>query len=179
MAPHPTRQVVIYGPPAAGKLTVARALASRYSLGLLDNHLTADVALRLFPLGTAEFESLVDELREVLFRAAAGAARSTVATFVYAQAVDGQYVERLRQLADRHGVELACVQLRPPPEVLEARVVCESRAGTGKIRDLTMLRNLLERWDLYVPISADDLSIDNSALTPDEVAEVIASHLGL
>lgn len=173
------RQVVLYGPPAAGKFTVARALADRYDLGLLDNHLTVDVALRLYSFGTTGFESLVDELREVLFRSAARGRKSTVATFVYAAAIDVPYVERLRQLAAEEDVELAFVQLRATPAVLEARVVAASRAGTGKIRDVSMLKSLLERWDLYERIHQADLAVDNSTLPPDDVAILIGTHLGL
>ncbi|MBA2608364.1 MAG: hypothetical protein H0U92_05475 [Actinobacteria bacterium] len=45
------RHVVIYGPPAAGKLTVAREVSERYGYALLDNHVTFDFALRLFEFG--------------------------------------------------------------------------------------------------------------------------------
>ena len=49
------KHVLIYGPPGAGKLTVARSLADRYGVRVLDNHLTVDAALRLFNFGTPEF----------------------------------------------------------------------------------------------------------------------------
>jgi len=48
------RHILIYGPPSAGKLTVATCLAERYDMKLLDNHLTLDVALRLFSFGTKD-----------------------------------------------------------------------------------------------------------------------------
>ncbi len=171
--------VLIYGPPASGKLTVAKALASRYDLALLDNHLTFDVALRLFAFGTDEFGALNTKLREVLFCAAAEARKSSVATFVYADPDDRPYVERLHQLARLHQVEVVCVQLKPPPAVLEARVGKESRSGTEKIREIEALRGALERWELYERIGGKDLSIDNSDVPPDEVAEIIAAHLEL
>lgn len=51
MRPEGGRHVLLYGPPAAGKLTVARCLAAEYGLKLLDNTLTIEVALRLFEFG--------------------------------------------------------------------------------------------------------------------------------
>ncbi len=44
-----SRHVLLYGPPAAGKLTVARCLEAQYGLKVLDNTLTVEMALRLFP----------------------------------------------------------------------------------------------------------------------------------
>jgi hypothetical protein len=38
---------------AAGKLTVAQALAAGFDVRVLDNHASRDLALRLFALGTA------------------------------------------------------------------------------------------------------------------------------
>jgi hypothetical protein len=66
-----TRHVMVYGPPAAGKLTVASALADAAGYRLLDNHLTDDLALRLFERGTQPHAQLVTTLRLTLFRAAA------------------------------------------------------------------------------------------------------------
>src|SRR5436309_927470 len=83
--------VVVYGPPAAGKLTVAQVLAERYGFKLLDNHLTVDTALRLFDFGTDPFGRLVERLRLVLFDAAARAGVDIVSTFVFAHPVDRPY----------------------------------------------------------------------------------------
>jgi hypothetical protein len=70
-----SRHVFLYGPPAAGKLTVARCLAAAYGLKLLDSTVTIDVAQRLFEFATKPFVELVDRLR--LDLAAAAAATST------------------------------------------------------------------------------------------------------
>lgn len=52
--------ILIYGPPAAGKLTVARSLVEGHGVKLLDNHLTLDVALQLFPFGTKEVRRMFE-----------------------------------------------------------------------------------------------------------------------
>ena len=88
-----SRHIFIYGPPAAGKLTVARCLAAGYGLKVLDNHLTADVAGRLFDFGTEPFGALVRALRGELIGAAARAGVDVVSTNVYAHADDRPYVD--------------------------------------------------------------------------------------
>ena len=38
-----------------------------------------------------------------------------------------------------------------------------------------MLRTVLERYDFMTPIHADDLSIDDSDVAPEDVARIIAA----
>lgn len=171
--------MLIYGPPASGKLTVARALAERYDLTLLDNHLTFDVALRVFDFGTPQFNDLVERLRVTLLESMAAERRDSVATYVFSNAYDRPYVDRLAAHAARFGIDLQRVQLCPLPPTLEERVVAPSRATTQKIRDLETLRVVLKQHDLYTPIDEGDLRIDNSAMPPEEVAAQIAAQLQL
>ncbi len=173
------RHILIYGPPAAGKLTVARCLAARYGVKVLDNHLTADVAGRLFDFGTKPFNELVERLRAELTAAAARAGLDVVSTFVYDHPNDRGYVERLVATMEAEGGAVVFVQLLPPPSVLEERVILPSRAEFRKLRDPAELRRVLRRYDLRTPITPDDLSIDNSALSPEEVASRIAHAAGL
>lgn len=51
------KHIFLYGPPGAGKLTVARCLASRYGVKVLDNTLTVGLALRLFEFGTKPYDT--------------------------------------------------------------------------------------------------------------------------
>jgi len=43
--------VIIYGPEASGKLTIARALAQQTHFRLFHNHISVDVAKTLFDFG--------------------------------------------------------------------------------------------------------------------------------
>jgi replication-associated recombination protein RarA len=77
-----SRHVLLYGPPAAGKLTVADALADPHQFRVLDNRVAVDPALRLFRFGQPEMSSLVRSIRETLFEAAARSGIDVVSTFV-------------------------------------------------------------------------------------------------
>jgi len=173
------KHVLIYGPPGAGKLTVARSLADRYGVRVLDNHLTVDAALRLFSFGTPEFARLVERLRVALIEAAAEEGLDVVSTFVYAHGVDDDHVARLISAAEGAGAEVVLVQLLPATDELERRLTSASRAGTTKITDLAVLRRIMDERDLSTPFHTDDLTFDNTALAPDDVADEIASRVGL
>ena len=174
-----SRHLLIYGPPAAGKLTVARCLADGYGLKVLDNTLTIEVALRLFEFGTSPFSELVERLRQELLGAAMGAGLDVVSTFVYAHPIDRGYIDRLTGTAERAGGTVTFVQLRPAQAALEERVTQPSRADGAKFHDVVRLRRALADYDLSTPINPDDLSIDNSDLAPEQVAATIAAHAGL
>ena len=44
--------VFIYGPPAAGKLTIARKVAEKAGLALYHNHMIVDAVGAVFPFGS-------------------------------------------------------------------------------------------------------------------------------
>ena len=155
--------------------TTPWALAAQYGLKVLDNTLTVDAALRLFEFGTKPFATLVERLRLELL----GAAAREGDDVVYAHPMDRAHVDRLVQASEAYSGVVTFVQLRPARSVLKQRVEQPSRAGVAKVSDRVLLRRMLDRYDLTTPVHDDDLSIDNSDLTAEETAAVIAGHAGL
>ncbi len=115
----------------------------------------------------------------LLIASAAEAGRSVVSTLVFAHPTDRAYVAEMVDTASRSGAQTSFVQLGPPTDVLESRVVAPSRAATNKIGAINTLRDLLARHDLYTPINANDLQIDNADVPADEVARRIGDYLEL
>jgi hypothetical protein len=177
--PRRPRQLLIYGPPAVGKLAVADTLAARHGFRVLDNHASLDPALRLFDFGTSELAALVERLRVDLLAAAARAGLDVVSTLVFAHPVDREHVSRLVEATESNGGTVDFVQLRATTAQLEQRVLDPSRRSTRKISDLATLGRALQHYDLTTPIHASDLCIDNSNLPPADAAEQIARHFGL
>ena len=178
-APDAPHHVTIYGPPAAGKLTVATALAERTGLRLLDNHVSVDAALRLFEFGTPEFNALVERIRVEMLSAASMAGLGVVSTLVFADPGDRGHIANLAAASARGGAIVTYVRLAPARSVLAERVVASSRSSRRKIRDLALLDELMARHQLTNAINDDDLTIDNTDLPPGAVADLIAAHVGL
>src|SRR3989344_1110054 len=104
--------VIVYGPPAVGKLTVAKELAARTGYKLFHNHLTVDVVASLFTFGTPVFWKQVRQMREFLFEAAAKNKVNLIFTFVYAAGEDDKIIRNYIRIIEKNGGEVCPVQLK-------------------------------------------------------------------
>jgi hypothetical protein len=169
---------LIYGPPAAGKFTVAQALAARFDVRVLDNHVAVDSALRLFAFGDRGFFSLVQTIRVAMLESAAKAGLDVVSTLAYAHPIDVPTIERLLAASTSHGAEVAVVQLLPSAEEVRRRVSADSRRTTNKISDPDLFDEVVNGYDLRTPYPGTDVTIDNTEVAADAVAEQLARKVG-
>jgi hypothetical protein len=175
--------VVIYGPHGAGKFTVAKELAALTGLRIFHNHLTVEPVRALFDFGTPEFVRLVWDVRTMLLEEASRHGVRFIYTMNTARGVDPpetneQSVARIDAAMSKHGGEIRYVHLEPSREVLEARIVEPSRGDHGKLMNLDRAREQLLGWDGN-PLDPSHLSIDNSDLSPHDVACAIRDRYGL
>lgn len=170
--------VLIYGPPASGKLTVAQALAKRTGYKILHNHMTFNLVNDLLPLGTPGHGRLLTEIRLAIVDELARAEVNVILTFAYAPGLE-VLAEKIRGIVEGQGGTMRLVQLRPDPKELDRRIVSPGRAAYGKQQDPVLLRQLLAEQDRFGRIDPDDLSIDNTTLDPETVADMIVSNFGL
>jgi len=76
--------VVIFGPPAVGKMTVGHELCALTGFKLFHNHMTVEPVLGIFPFGSPPFTRLVGEFRRRVIEEAADASLpGLVFTFVW------------------------------------------------------------------------------------------------
>jgi len=172
--------IFLHGPPAAGKLTVAKRLADRTSLRLFHNHYTHNLAESIFDFGTEEFFRLCDELRLLTFEAAAKAKLAgLIFTFAYTNDKDDEFITRTKTLLAPYHSEICFVYLCPSVDVLEQRIVSENRRKYGKAGTVQGLHRLLKMYDYTKAAKLGGLSIDNSNMEPERVAQAIISHFQL
>lgn len=174
------RLVFLYGPPGAGKLTVARELVALTGFKLFHNHLTNDLVASVFPRGVPEFGRLVHRFRREMFAAAARAGVDLVFTYVYAHPDDEEDVRSMVAPIRESGGTVLFVRLTCAPDVLLTRVANESRTVYGKISDPTMLAGLMDRYNLFgaVPFG-ESLTIDTTQTQPLDAARRIVAHYSL
>jgi hypothetical protein len=173
--------VYIYGPPAVGKFSVARELAKFTGYPLFHNHLTVDLLRPVFEFGTPPYFKLLHSIRlEVFNEAAEQRMPGLIFTYVYAQGADEPFVTEVTSSVEEHGGELCFVRLHCDWDVLMQRVGEVGRQGTGKIANAESLERLMTKWNLLATVpDRESLSIDNSSLAPNEVAQQIAIHYNL
>lgn len=173
--------VFIYGPPGAGKLTVAKELQRVTSFRLFDNHVSIDCVASVFDFGTEPFGRLVGEIRlSVIEEAARQRVGGVLFTFVYAHPQDVPFVEKICGAVERHGGEVCLVQLTCDKNALERRVTDEARRRRGKLSTLELLREVAGRYDLFSAVPGrESLLIDNTDLAPEEAARRVVEHYGL
>jgi hypothetical protein len=169
--------IFLYGPPGVGKLTVAQELARATACRLFHNHVSIDCALSVFEFGTKPFGRAVDKIRFAVFEEAAGAGVDLIFTFVYACPEDTPFVERACETVERHGGRVCLVRLTCDRDALEQRLPSAERERRGKLSSLDTLRELVGRYDLFSPVPGrESLDIDNTGLSPTEVAQRIVAH---
>ncbi|MHB0999459.1 MAG: AAA family ATPase [Armatimonadota bacterium] len=171
--------ICIYGPPAAGKLTVARELSAITGIKVFHNHLTIDLAEEFFAWGTPAFNTVVDKTRFLFFEEAAKSGTDMIFTFVYAAPMDNLYVERILETVESNGGEVCFVHLQCTPEVVKERVILPDRKRFNKISSVESLERMMSRYDVFSPAPYESLHIDTCVMTPQEAARSIAEHFGL
>jgi chloramphenicol 3-O-phosphotransferase len=171
--------IFLYGPAAAGKLTVGRALQQMTGLRLFHNHLVVDTLLSVFQFGTPSFVRLREQTWLSVFEAAAKDDISLIFTFAPENTVKAEFIDFAIATVQKAGGEICFVELTCPIQVLEQRMENPSRAQFLKLRSVETFRQLRRIGaDHFPPIPAD-LSIDTSASEPAEAARKICERFGL
>ena|SRR5581483_201654 len=84
MKPPSCTLLVIFGPPAVGKMSVGREISDRTGYPLFHNHVAIEPVLKVFPYGAPAFSRLVSQFRRsVLDEAAASDLPGIIFTFVW------------------------------------------------------------------------------------------------
>src|SRR5688500_2466955 len=166
--------VVIFGPPAVGKMTVGHELAKITGLKLFHNHMTIDLVLNFFEFGEAPFFRLVSEFRRRVFEeVAASELPGLIFTFVWALDLKSErnFIDSSCAIFRENGAEVYFVELEAELSERLKRNEAPSRLSEKPSkRDVKTSRELLlEHHEKYRLNSSGDffytdnyLKIDNT-----------------
>lgn len=168
--------IVLYGPPAVGKLTVARELAKSGNTHVFDNHKVLELISPVIA-NDGELVTLSYSLQLQILNAAMRYSRVDVIfpfTFTASSQADVAFLQTMVEAAQTHSVALHLIHLRAKKRTLLERAVDPSRFGTTKITDPAMLQPLLDSYDFDSAMPGDhSMTINTTHLTAKETAQQI------
>lgn len=167
----------LHGPPASGKLTVARELEQLTGFRLFHNHLAVDLLESVFEFGSPPFALLREQLWLSVFREAARADVSLIFTFAPERTVRPGFPDAALSSVRSEGGAVLFAGLRCGESEIERRLADPSRSAYGKLRSVERYRELRDSGAFEVPPLRADIEVDTGALPPIEAARRIHARL--
>ena len=182
--------IVVCGPQAVGKMTVAESLRDKLRYNMMMNHDSIELSDRIFGFNTPAQREFNGFIREKAFELAVKHNVDLLFTYVCAFDVPEEraYLTQLKDLFERNGGRFYLVELFADLETRLARNETPHRMERKPSkRDLAWSRNnILDDAARYRLNSkegeawfANHLKIDNTHLTPDQVADLVISRFQL
>ena len=170
--------IFLYGPPASGKLTIAKKLAEKTGISLFHNHLTFDLAEVLYEPFTQPFYDYCADLRLDVFGDAKLAHQDLIFTFFYIPPDDDNFVNQIIHIAGEDNVKF--VKIEASSDTLLDRVENKDRAKYSKINSKDVLTRYLKEnnWSESIE-KTDSLIISTDNLTPDDAVQKIIEEYEL
>lgn len=171
--------IYIYGPPASGKLTIAKELSSLTGYRLFHNHQTRDIVHELYPETLSDNYELVHKLRLDIFEYAAKHGTDLIFTFVYDDPEDKLFVDKAIKAVQAGNGAVLFVETTATNEVLLSRVDNVSRKEHRKLTDKRKLEKLLSE-DPYKSLPYENVfKIDTCAMSAHRSALSIIEYFDL
>ena len=180
--------VILFGPPAVGKMTVGTELQRLTGLRLFHNHMSVDLALQFFPFGTPGFGRIVRDVRRCVFEEVAQSdLPGLIFTFVWAFDLesDKAFIDDMVKIFRIRGADVDFVELQASLDERLRRNETPFRLSEKRhMRDVEKSRaRLLEMNEKYRFSTGGDffyperyLRLETDALAPEVVAQRIADH---
>lgn len=182
--------IIVSGPQAVGKMTVAEKLRDKIGYRLMTNHDSIELSDVIFERKSAAQKEFNLLIRSAAFETAVKYDVDMIFTFVmaYGEKEDLDYVNNLKELFEQSGGNFYFVELSADLETRLQRNLTPHRLEMKPTkRDTEWTKNdLLKTMEKYRLNSYDDeficdnhIKIDNTNLQPEEVAEIIIGKFNL
>lgn len=182
--------IVVSGPQAVGKMTIAEKIKERLGYSLMVNHDSIEVSDKIFGIGTPAQKELNKLIRKGAFDTAIQYDIDMIFTFVTAfdSPEDIEYLNNLRNMFEATGGQFYFVELEADVKTrLERNVTPHRLASKFTKNDVERSqRDLLDTMEKYrlnsndgELICANHMKINNTNLEPEEVADQVVEHFKL
>jgi cytidylate kinase len=182
--------IIVTGPQAVGKMTVAEKIKEKLGYSLMINHDSIEVSDKIFERGSDAQKELNKIIRAAAFETAVKYNRDMIFTFVTAfdSPEDIEYLNNLRSMFEATGGQFYFVELEADVKTRLERNITPHRLESKYTKNdiETSVRDLLETMKKYRLNSNDGelicpnhLKINNTNLEPEEVARTVVEKFGL
>ncbi len=184
--------ILVIGPPAVGKMTVAKHICDRLDYRLFHNHMSIELALEFFEFGTPAFIKLSDTIRETVFETVADSDHpGLVFTFVWAFNLESDQQFIKRTVDNWRTATAGSVYFLELAASLAARLERNKHptrlAAKPSKRDTACSEENLHSLDAQYqmntaddfPLDAPHMKIDNTSIPPQTVCDQFLAQVGL
>ena len=182
--------IVVCGPQAVGKMTVAESLRDKLKYNMMMNHDSIEISDQIFGFGTPAQKEFNAVFREKAFALAVKHGVDLIFTYVCAFEMESEreYLNSLEKLFTESGGNFYFVELSADLATrLERNETPHRMERKASKRDVAWSRsNLLSDASKHRLNSEEGevwfrhhIKIDNTRLSPDEVADEVIAHFGL
>ncbi len=182
--------IVVSGPQAVGKMTVAEKIKEKLGYSLMTNHDSIETSIKIFENGSPAQKELNRVIRENVFNIALENDINMIFTFVTAfdSQEDLEYLNKLKEMFEKTGGNFYFVELSADVETRLERNVTPHRLESKKSKNNIEWSNneLVETMKKYRMntydgeyICENHLKIDNTNLSPEEVASIVVEKYNL
>jgi cytidylate kinase len=180
--------IVIFGPQASGKMTIAQKLAKGTGYGLIHSHMIIDIMDSMFGYGTKAFHQGRIDATDYLIRSSFSNNMSLILTrtFNFADKNDHTYLEMLKGVARDHAVSLYLVELDSNLSVRLYRNRTENRLKYKPSKhDIELSeQRLIETSKSFIYSIPENrkkglhyIYIENSFIEVEEVSDIILEYV--
>ena len=182
--------IVVCGPQAVGKMTVAESLRDKLRYNMMMNHDSIELSDRIFGFATPAQKELSESIRESVFSLAVKHNVDLIFTYVCAfdEPEEREYLTNLKARFEQGGGQFYLVELSADLETrLKRNETPHRMERKASKKDVAWSRDELLRSAERYRLNTEEgetwfenhLKIDNTNLMPDEVADRVISARNL
>lgn len=178
------RLLILFGPPAVGKMTVGKVLESKTNFKLFHNHMVMDGIMHIFGVGTPSEDKLSKEIRTRIIEEAASSGVDLIFTYVwnFGREKGKQNIDVYKDLYESRGGKVYFVELIAPVATRIGRAADPIRhtikhhsPDPERVRSLETTHNFTSPSPFYYPERY--AQVDTTNLSPGQIAEDIIAFL--
>lgn len=182
--------MVVTGPQAVGKMTVAEKIKDKIGYSLMTNHDSIEVSIKIFDNGSSSQKELNKLIRQNVFDIAVKNNINMIFTFVTAfdMKEDIDYLNKLKDLFESSGGNFYFVELEADVNIRLERNVTPHRLESKLAKNNIEWSNneLVESMNKYrlnsnegEVLFPNHFKINNTNLSPEEVADLVIDRFNL